>query len=94
MSEQKVGGIVYQVSMDIKPLLQGEKEVSKSLEEMNNSTKKTIEALNKLDRTAANVGSSLKMPEINKLSRKMSELAGSIGAQSAKTEKATQVNNR
>ncbi|HEK1987038.1 TPA: tape measure protein [Proteus mirabilis] len=94
MSEQKVGGIVYQVSMDIKPLLQGEKEVSKSLEEMNNSTKKTTEALNKLDRTAANVGSSLKMPEINKLSRKMSELAGSIGAQSAKTEKATQVNNR
>lgn len=94
MSEQKVGGIVYQVSMDIKPLLQGEKEVSKSLEEMNNSTKKTIEALNKLDRTAANVGSSLKMPEINKLFRKMSELAGSIGAQSAKTEKATQVNNR
>ncbi|MDY7856621.1 tape measure protein [Proteus mirabilis] len=94
MSEQKVGGIVYQVSMDIKPLLQGEKEVSKSLEEMNNSTKKTTEALNKLDRTAANVGSSLKMPEVNKLSRKMSELAGSIGAQSAKTEKATQVNNR
>ncbi|EMZ5055788.1 tape measure protein [Proteus mirabilis] len=94
MSEQKVGGIVYQVSMDIKPLLQGEKEVSKSLEEMNNSTKKTTEALNKLDRTVANVGSSLKMPEVNKLSRKMSELAGSIGAQSAKTEKATQVNNR
>ncbi|HGN0479153.1 TPA: tape measure protein [Proteus mirabilis] len=94
MSEQKVGGIVYQVSMDIKPLLQGEKEVSKSLEEMNNSTKKTTEALNKLDRTAANVGSSLKMPEVNKLSRKMSELAGSIGAQSAKTKKATQVNNR
>ncbi|OAT34858.1 hypothetical protein [Proteus myxofaciens] len=94
MSEQNVGGIVYQVSMDIKPLLQGEKDVSKALSELEGATEKTTDSFNKLDKTASSVGTSLKMPEVNKLSRQMSELTGSIGAQSAKTEKASQVNNR
>lgn len=94
MSEQNVGGIVYQVSMDIKPLLQGEKDASKALSELEGATEKTTDSFNKLDRTASSVGSSLKMPEVNKLSRQMSELTGNIGAQSAKTEKASQINNR
>lgn len=95
MSEsQSAGGIHYDVSMDIKELLVGEKQVNKVMDNVEKSTDKATSSLNKLDKVAAQVGTAMKMPEINKLSRDMAQLSGKIGANSAATEKATQTHNR
>ncbi|MEY0558948.1 hypothetical protein AB7334_22850 [Providencia rettgeri] len=95
MSEsQSAGGIHYDVSMDIKELLVGEKQVNKVMDNVEKSTTKATDSLNKLDKTAAQVGVALKMPEVNKLSRELSQLSGKIGANSSATDKATQTHNK
>ncbi|MEQ5135734.1 hypothetical protein [Providencia alcalifaciens] len=95
MSEsQSVGGIHYDVSMDVKELLVGEKQVNKVMDNVEKSTAKATDSLNKLDKTAAQVGVALKMPEVNKLSRELSQLSGKIGANSSATDKATQTHNK
>lgn len=95
MSEsQSAGGIHYDVSMDIKELLVGEKQVNKVMDNVEKSTTKATYSLNKLDKTAAQVGVALKMPEVNKLSRELSQLSGKIGANSSATDKATQTHNK
>ncbi|WP_265497316.1 hypothetical protein [Providencia rustigianii] len=95
MSEsQSAGGIHYDVSMDIKELLVGEKQVNKVMDNVEKSTNKATDSLNKLDKTAAQVGVALKMPEVNKLSRELSQLSGKIGANSSATDKATQTHNK
>ncbi|MEX9845563.1 hypothetical protein AB7W67_07125 [Providencia rettgeri] len=95
MSEsQSAGGIHYDVSMDIKELLVGEKQVNKVMDNVEKSTTKATDSLNKLDKTAAQVGVALKMPEVNKLSKELSQLSGKIGANSSATDKATQTHNK
>lgn len=91
---QSAGGIHYDVSMDIKELLVGEKQVNKVMDNVEKSTDKATSSLNKLDKVTAQVGTAMKMPEINKLSRDMAQLSGKIGANSAATEKAAQTHNR
>ncbi|EPL9570949.1 hypothetical protein MMK73_003047 [Providencia rettgeri] len=91
---QSAGGIHYDVSMDIKELLVGEKQVNKVMDNVEKSTDKATTSLNKLDKVASQVGVAMKMPEINKLSRDMAQLSGKIGANSAATEKAAQTHNR
>ncbi|WER21479.1 hypothetical protein P2E05_15555 [Providencia stuartii] len=95
MSEsQSAGGIHYDVSMDIKELLVGEKQVNKVMDSVEKSTDKATDSLNRLDKTASQVATAMKMPEINKLSRDMAQLSGKIGANSAATDKAMQSHNR
>lgn len=95
MSEsQSAGGIHYDVSMDIKELLVGEKQVNKVMDNVEKSTDKATDSLNRLDKTASQVAAAMKMPEINKLSRDMAQLSGKIGANSAATEKAAQTHSR
>ncbi|EPO2453966.1 hypothetical protein ACT7LO_004352 [Providencia rettgeri] len=95
MSEsQSAGGIHYDVSMDIKELLVGEKQVNKVMDSVEKSTDKATNSLNRLDKTASQVATAMKMPEINKLSRDMAQLSGKIGANSAATDKAMQSHNR
>jgi len=91
---QSAGGIHYDVSMDIKELLVGEKQVNRVMDNVEKSTDKATTSLNKLDKVASQVGVAMKMPEINKLSRDMAQLSGKIGANSAATEKAAQTHNR
>lgn len=91
---QSAGGIHYDVSMDIKELLVGEKQVNKVMDNVEKSTDKATSSLNKLDKVAAQVGTAMKMPEINKLSRDMAQLSGKIGANSAATEKAAETHSR
>lgn len=95
MSEsQSAGGIHYDVSMDIKELLVGEKQVNKVMDNVEKSTDKATNSLNRLEKTASQVATAMKMPEINKLSRDMAQLSGKIGANSAATDKAMQSHNR
>lgn len=95
MSEsQSAGGIHYDVSMDIKELLVGERQVNKVMDNVEKSTDKATNSLNRLDKTASQVATAMKMPEINKLSRDMAQLSGKIGANSAATDKAMQSHNR
>lgn len=95
MSEsQSAGGIHYDVSMDIKELLVGEKQVNKVMDNVEKSTNKATDSLNRLDKTASQVATAMKMPELNKLSRDMAQLSGKIGANSLATEKAMQTNSK
>lgn len=91
---QSVGGIHYDVSMEIKELLVGEKQVNKVMDSVGKSTDKATNSLNKLDKAASQIGVAMKMPEVNKLSRDMAQLSGKIGANSAVTDKAMQSHNR
>ncbi|EPP6705446.1 hypothetical protein ACUU3R_004117 [Providencia rettgeri] len=75
-------------------MLVGEKQVNKVMDNVEKSTDKATNSLNRLDKTASQVATAMKMPEINKLSRDMAQLSGKIGANSAATDKAMQSHNR
>lgn len=89
-----VGEIVYQVSMDVKGLLTGEQQVNKVMSGLERSSGKATEAMSKLDTTAAQVSTALKMPTIDKLSRDLAQLSGKMGANSAAADKAATANNK
>ncbi|ETO41251.1 hypothetical protein [Morganella sp. EGD-HP17] len=89
-----VGEIVYQVSMDVKGLLTGEQQVNKAMSGLERSSGKATEAMSKLDTTAAQVSTALKMPTIDKLSRDLAQLSGKMGANSAAADKAATANNK
>lgn len=89
-----VGEIVYQVSMDVKGLLTGEQQVNKAMSGLERSSGKATEAMSKLDTTAAQVSTALKMPTIDKLSRDLAQLSGKMGANSAAVDKAALANNK
>ncbi|MFH2379787.1 hypothetical protein [Morganella morganii] len=89
-----VGEIVYQVSMDVKGLLTGEQQVNKAMSGLERSSGKATEAMSKLDTTAAQVSTALKMPTIDKLSRDLAQLSGKMGANSAAADKAAIANNK
>lgn len=89
-----VGEIVYQVSMDVKGLLTGEQQVNKAMSGLERSSGKATEAMSKLDATAAQVSTALKMPTIDKLSRDLAQLSGKMGANSAAADKAATANNK
>lgn len=91
---QYVGGVHYDVDMNIEGLVGAGKAVEKELTKLEKGFDGTRVAIDKLDKTAIAVSSALKMPEINRLSRQMSELTGQIGAASAATDRASSANAR
>lgn len=91
---QYVGGVHYDVDMNIEGLVGGGRLVQKELDKLEKNIDGTSKAIVKLDKTALAVSNSLKMPEINRLSRDMAQLSGKIGASSAATDKAMQANTK
>lgn len=79
MSEE-VGGIVYEVGMDVKGLKAGATTANKTLDDLESSTNKTTSALGKLDKNARNAGSGMKNAggAASGLKTSMSMLAGAI----------------
>ena len=57
---EEVGGIVYEVGMDVKGLKAGATTANKTLDDLESSTNKTTSALGKLDKNARNAGSGMK----------------------------------
>lgn len=57
---EEVGGIVYEVGMDVKDLKAGATTANKTLDDLESSTNKTTSALGKLDKNARNAGSGMK----------------------------------
>lgn len=70
------------------------RETRQRIAEMGKQADDTSKAFYRFDKTAMAVSSALKMPEINRLSRQMSELTGQIGTASAATDRATSANAR
>ncbi|MEX5886338.1 hypothetical protein AB6F64_08350 [Providencia hangzhouensis] len=89
-----VGSIEFIIKADTAALLVSDKEVKKAMDNMERNTNKSTESLNRFDKAATQVATSLKMPELNKLSRDMAQLSGKIGANSLATEKAMQANSK
>ncbi|USR66196.1 hypothetical protein NFC79_06280 [Providencia stuartii] len=89
-----VGSIEFIIKADTAALLVSDKEVKKAMDNMERNTNKSTESLNRFDKAATQVATSLKMPELNKLSRDMAQLSGKIGANSLATEKAMQTNSK
>lgn len=77
---EEVGGIVYEVGMDVKGLKAGATTANKTLDDLESSTNKTTSALGKLDKNARNAGSGMKNAggAASVLKTSMSMLAGSI----------------
>ena len=77
---EEVGGIVYEVGMDVKGLKAGATTASKTLDDLESSTNKTTSALGKLDKNARNAGSGMKNAggAASGLKTSMSMLAGAI----------------
>lgn len=77
---EEVGGIVYEVGMDVKGLKAGATTANKTLDDLESSTNKTTGALGKLDKNARNAGSGMKNAggAASGLKTSMSMLAGAI----------------
>lgn len=77
---EEVGGIVYEVGMDVKDLKAGATTANKTLDDLESSTNKTTSALGKLDKSARNAGSGMKNAggAASGLKTSMSMLAGAI----------------
>ncbi|EBJ1244444.1 hypothetical protein DO303_22140 [Salmonella enterica] len=77
---EEVGGIVYEVGMDVKGLKAGAATANKTLDDLESSTNKTTSALGKLDKNARNAGSGMKNAggAASGLKTSMSMLAGAI----------------
>lgn len=77
---EEVGGIVYEVGMDVKGLKAGATTANKTLDDLESSTSKTTSALGKLDKNARNAGSGMKNAggAASGLKTQMTALAGAI----------------
>jgi tape measure domain-containing protein len=77
---KEVGGIVYEVGMDVKGLKAGATTANKALDDLESSTNKTTNALGKLDKNARNAGNGMKNAggAASGLKTSMSMLAGAI----------------
>lgn len=77
---EEVGGIVYEVGMDVKGLKAGATTANKTLGDLESSLNKTTGELNKLDKGARNAGSGMKNAggAASGLKTSMSMLAGAI----------------
>lgn len=77
---EEVGGIVYEVGMDVKGLKAGATTANKTLDDLESSTNKTTSALGKLDKNARNAGSGMKNTggAASGLKTQMTALAGAI----------------
>lgn len=77
---EEVGGIVYEVGMDVKGLKAGATTANKTLDDLESSTNKTTRALGKLDKNARNAGSGMKNAggAASGLKTQMTALAGAI----------------
>lgn len=77
---EEVGGIVYEVGMDVKGLKAGATTANKTLDDLESSTNKTTGALGKLDKNARNAGGGMKNAgsAASGLKTSMSMLAGTI----------------
>lgn len=77
---EEVGGIVYEVGMDVKGLKAGATAANKTLGDLESSTNKTTNALGKLDKNARNAGNGMKNAggAASGLKTSMSMLAGAI----------------
>lgn len=77
---EEVGGIVYEVGMDVKGLKAGATTANKTLDDLESSLNKTTGELNKLDKGARNAGSGMKDAggAASGLKTSMSMLAGAI----------------
>lgn len=91
---QSVGGIHYDVDMNIEGLVGGGKAVEKELTKLEKGFDGASKGIVRLDKAAMAVSNSLKMPELNRLSRDMAQLSGKMGANSIATDKAMQSHNR
>lgn len=77
---EEVGGIVYEVGMDVKGLKAGATTANKTLDDLESSTNKTTSALGKLDKNARNAGNGMKNAggAASGLKTSVSMLAGAI----------------
>ncbi len=77
---EEVGGIVYEVGMDVKGLKAGATTANKTLDDLESSVNKTTGELNKLDKGARNAGSGMKNAggAASGLKTQMTALAGAI----------------
>ena len=77
---EEVGGIVYEVGMDVKGLKAGATTANKTLDDLESSLNKTTGEFNKLDKGARNAGSGMKNAggAASGLKTSMSMLAGAI----------------
>ncbi|WP_368884465.1 hypothetical protein [Providencia vermicola] len=91
---QSVGGIHYDVDMNIEGLVGGGKAVEKELTKLEKGFDGASKGIARLDKAAMAVSNSLKMPELNRLSRDMAQLSGKMGANSIATDKAMQSHNK
>lgn len=79
MAEQDGGKLVYEVDIDVAPLLSGSNKAKAELGALGDAAQEVAPGFEKLSKGAKGVSSALVMPEVNKLSAKLAQLSGKIG---------------
>lgn len=94
MAEQDGGKLVYEVDIDVAPLLSGSNKAKAELGSLGDAAQEVAPGFEKLSKGAKGVSSALAMPEVNKLSAKLAQLSGKLGASSESAAKATDEQNK
>ncbi|HGM7115503.1 TPA: tail protein (tape measure) [Serratia marcescens] len=94
MAEQDGGKLVYEVDIDVAPLLSGSNKAKAELASLGDAANDTAPGFEKLSKGAKGVASALAMPEVNKLSTQLAQLSGKIGASSESATVATDSQNK
>lgn len=94
MAEQDGGKLVYEVDIDVAPLLSGSSKAKAELGSLGDAAQEVAPGFEKLSKGAKGVSSALAMPEVNKLSAKLAQLSGKLGASSESAAKATDEQNK
>ncbi len=94
MAEQDGGKLVYEVDIDVAPLLSGSNKAKAELASLGDAANDTAPGFEKLSKGAKGVASALAMPEVNKLSTQLAQLSGKIGASSESAAVATDSQNK
>ncbi|BEO80460.1 hypothetical protein SMTE5_14910 [Serratia marcescens] len=94
MSEQDGGKLVYEVDIDVAQLLSSSNKAKAELASLGDAANDTAPGFEKLSKGAKGVSSALAMPEVNRLSAKLAQLSGKIGASTESATVATDSQNK
>lgn len=101
MPDNKKNELVYVVDLDLKPLLDNQQKLNRELDNVESSFNKTTKTVDKtsssfgkLNKSGAAVSAALAMPEVDRLTKRLSELSGKIGVNSNEMKSATIAANR
>lgn len=82
MSQESLGGIYIEIELETKQMMEASQKAQTELDSLTKSAQGATPGFDKLSKGALGVSTALAMPEVNRLSTQLAQLAGSLGVSS------------